>query len=297
MRIDTSAQNRKDVVKAISELTGETARYVGPPTFSYQIGTFLVDREGFTETENEEEGMKILNGLREIGLIKRDGKVELINIEVPTAGMDGGHFRNLIFLIHSKQYLINRSFSKEIFQIPRNLIEELEGTEISDKEQFIHIFRQSKDNCKGIDFSEGSAVFSLPTENDPEILRAFTELVVMMVKQAREQKRINHKETIVENEKYYMRVWLLRLGFGGTGGKATRRIIMKNLKGHSAFRTQEEAQRAKERNKQKADAKENREQELTEFLADANGDREQEFAEFLADAILIKDVNELFSEE
>ncbi len=39
------------------------------------------------------------------------------------------------------------------------------------------------------------------------------------MQQAKEQKRISPKETIEENEKYYMRIWLLRLGFGGKEGK------------------------------------------------------------------------------
>ena len=64
---------------------------------------------------------------------------------------------------------------------------------------------------------------------------------------------MNPKETIEENEKYYMRVWLLRLGFGGQGGREIRKALLSNLKGHSAFRTQEESERAKIRNKQRTE--------------------------------------------
>ena len=35
-----------------------------------------------------------------------------------------------------------------------------------------------------------------------------------------------------------MRIWLLRLGFGGKEGKEVRNLLLKNLKGHSAFRTE-----------------------------------------------------------
>ena len=44
-----------------------------------------------------------------------------------------------------------------------------------------------------------------------------------------------------ENEKYYMRNWLVRLGFGGKESKGMRTILLKHLKGHSAFRTDAEA--------------------------------------------------------
>jgi hypothetical protein len=71
-----------------------------------------------------------------------------------------------------------------------------------------------------------------------------------MVRTAREQKRISPTETIEENEKYYMRVWLVRLGFDGKGCKETRKMLLENLKGHTAFRT--EADRQKWNDRQKA---------------------------------------------
>ena len=85
-----------------------------------------------------------------------------------------------------------------------------------------------------------------------------------MVKQAREQKRIDPEERIEENEKYYMRIWLLRIGFGGKDMKGSRNTLMENLKGHSAFRTQADIDRAKVRAKQRAEAKKRAEQEAQE---------------------------------
>ena len=81
------------------------------------------------------------------------------------------------------------------------------------------------------------------------------------MKQAREQKRIDPEERIEENEKYYMRIWLLRIGFGGKDMKDSRNALMENLKGHSAFRTQADIDRAKVRTKQRAEAKKRAEQE------------------------------------
>lgn len=68
---------------------------------------------------------------------------------------------------------------------------------------------------------------------------------------AKNQKRINPQQCMEENEKYYMRVWLIRLGFGGKAGKEVRNTLLANLKGHTAFRTEAEIERAKERNKAK----------------------------------------------
>ncbi len=46
---------------------------------------------------------------------------------------------------------------------------------------------------------------------------------------------MNPKQTIEENEKYYMRAWLVSIGFGGSEGKETRTFFLKGLKGHTAF--------------------------------------------------------------
>ena len=68
-----------------------------------------------------------------------------------------------------------------------------------------------------------------------------------MVKAAKEQKKINPKETIEENEKYYMRSWLVRLGFDGKEGKEVRDILLSKLKGHTAFRTEADREKWKEK--------------------------------------------------
>ena len=46
MEIKTTARNRKDVVNAVREFTGEDSVYLGPPTFAYQVGNFTIDRDG-----------------------------------------------------------------------------------------------------------------------------------------------------------------------------------------------------------------------------------------------------------
>ena len=88
-----------------------------------------------------------------------------------------------------------------------------------------------------------------------------------MAQQAKEQKRIKPKETIEENEKYYMRIWLLRLGFGGADGKEVRNLLLKNLKGHSAFRTEENKQRWQAARQSEREAARQQEQDMAEAVA------------------------------
>ena len=46
MRIETICENRKELVKAMAEILGESSKYLGPPSFGYQIGGAIVDRDG-----------------------------------------------------------------------------------------------------------------------------------------------------------------------------------------------------------------------------------------------------------
>ena len=92
---------------------------------------------------------------------------------------------------------------------------------------------------------------SLPATDNPEMIRVFTELAAKMNQQALDQKRIQAKAVNEENEKYALRTWLTRLGMNGPEYKETRRILMKNLSGNAAFRTDADKQRWMERQAEK----------------------------------------------
>ena len=288
MRIETNAANRKDVVKAVSGILGQPSKYMGVPTCSYQIGNCTIDRSGAVETEDEKTAELVRAGLLEQGLIETPHtEVDETTVSLPVEGMTAEGFKNLIFLIHSKQYLINRAFAEEVFRIPAELTEELGRAEVPDAEAFLRIFQSHAGGCKGIGFFDGKMAFTLPAINDPDMILAFTHLAAAMAQQAREQKRIKPDETIEENEKYYMRIWLLRLGFGGKEGKEVRNLLLKNLKGHSAFRTEANKQRWQEARRNEREA----------ARMEAAGQPEAEIAEAVVDAVLIEQVNQSFDGE
>ena len=295
MRIETNAANRKDVVKAVSAILGQPSKYMGVPTCSYQIGNCTIDRSGAVETEDEKTAEMVRAGLLEQGLIETPStEIEETTVSLPVEGMTAEGLKNLIFLIHSKQYLINRAFAEEVFRIPAELTEELGRAEVPDTEAFLRIFQSHAEGCRGISFPDGKVTFTLPTADDPDMIKAFTHLAAAMVRQAKEQKRISPKETIEENEKYYMRIWLLRLGFGGAEGKEIRDLLMKKLKGNSAFRTEENKQRWQEARRNEREAAKQQEQAPAEETAGQPG---TELAEAAADAVLIEQVNQSFDTE
>ena len=268
MRIETNAANRKDVVKAVSGILGEPSKYLGVPTCAYEVGNCTIDRSGAVETEDEKTAELVTAGLLEQGLIETPStEIEGTTVSLPVEGMTAEGLKNLIFLTHSKQYLINRAFAEEVFRIPAELVEALGSAEIPDAETFMQTFQSHAEGCRGISFQDGMITFTLPAISDPDMIKAFTHLAAAMVRQAREQKRISPKETIEENEKYYMRIWLLRLGFGGAEGKEIRDLLMKNLKGHSAFRTEENKQRWQEARRNEKEAAKQQEQAPAEETA------------------------------
>ena len=288
MRIETNAANRKDVVKAVSGILGQPSKYMGVPTCSYQIGNCTIDRSGAVETEDEKTAELVRAGLLEQGLIETPHtEVDETTVSLPVEGMTAEGLKNLIYLIHSKQYLINRAFAEEVFRIPAELAEELGRAEVPDAEAFLRIFQSHAGGCKGIGFFDGKMAFTLPAINDPDMILAFTHLAAAMAQQARGQKRIRPDETIEENEKYYMRIWLLRLGFGGKEGKEVRNLLLKNLKGHSAFRTEANKQRWQEARRNEREA----------ARMEAAGQPEAEIAEAVVDAVLIEQVNQSFDGE
>ena len=331
-RYNVTGERRKEMVEAISGIVGMKAVYMRMPTCAYAISNFTVSKKGTlvwderssgelvervlaglaqagfmaepdetaqeagaAETEDEKTAEMVRAGLLERGLIDTpQTEIEETTVSLPVEGMTAEGLKNLIFLIHSKQYLINRAFAEEVFRITAELVEELGSTEIPDAETFLQTFQNHAEGCRGISFQDGKVTFTLPTADDPGMIKAFTHLAAAMVRQAKEQKRISHKETIEVNEKYYMRIWLLRLGFGGAEGKEIRDLLMKKLKGHSAFRTEENKQRWQEARRNEREAAKQQEQSPAEETA---GEPGTDMAEVLADAALIEQVNQSFDTE
>ena len=295
MRIETNAANRKDVVKAVSGILGEPSKYLGVPTCAYQIGNCTIDKKGAVVTEDEKTAEMVTAGLTEQGFLgNQQPEADETTVSIPVEGMSAEGLKNLVFLTRSKQYLINRAFAEDVFRVPTALVEGLGSTEIPDAETFLQTFQNHAEGCRGISFQDGKITFTLPTAGDPGMIKAFTHLAAAMVRQAKGQKRISPKETIEENEKYYMRIWLLRLGFGGAEGKEIRDLLMKKLKGNSAFRTDENKQRWQEARRNEREAAKQQEQAPAEETA---GEQGTDMAEAVADAILIGQVNQSFDTE
>lgn len=137
MKVKTTAENRKDVVKAMEEILNVKAKYQGPPSFGYKVGEYTVDRDGNVEHESEEAALTMQNELVARGLA--EGETDRLNIGIPIEGFTAEGIKNLIYMIHSKQYLLEKAVGKKVFRISDKLVERLDAEENISLEKVIQI--------------------------------------------------------------------------------------------------------------------------------------------------------------
>ncbi len=66
MTVNTNTSDRKALAKAIAEELGTTAKYMGVPSCNYQIGDFILDKQGILHGNDFEALMPFLqrNGMQ-----------------------------------------------------------------------------------------------------------------------------------------------------------------------------------------------------------------------------------------
>ena len=233
MRIETVSSDRKAMAKAIAEYSGKELRYMGPPSFAYAVGSYLIDRDGVITSETEAENAEFRAFLEENGFV--EPTIEYLNINLPIEDMDGVQLKNLVFMLHSKQYLLNKATGRAGVAVSEGLVTALQDNPPTTKDEFLSLFWANLGETRGISFSDTAVILIFPLSNDSEAMLA----------KAKEAKRVNPAEQKPENEKYYFRIWLIQLGLGGKDSKDSRKVLMEKLVGHSAFRTDEEAEKFK----------------------------------------------------
>ena len=229
-----SGDDRKRLVKTISDFTGSPAKFLGPPTFSYEVGIFNIDRFGcvsFDERADRTMVEKLIGKLQVEGFTTNHDEEPLNNrapgpdglmISQPLDGFNPDSLDRLQKLLDSKAALIKKALNADRLTIQA---------------------------------SDGTVRFpwwdTLPATEEAQAYIAF---IAALCKMAKEAKRVTATETDVESEKYAFRGFLLRLGFIGEDNRAQRRILLKKLSGSAAFPAKEKAEAFSAAQKAKRDA-------------------------------------------
>jgi len=307
LRFHSNVPERKVLAKRLEGLTGIHPVYTRAPLYAYEIGDYTIDREGFLLVSEAAADRDVLGTLLAEGLIsggENVGEVTsgaeqeevtegcTVSSEV-AAGQDveeadkvefslsldnhnGVSLRNLVNLIYSRASLINKATGAH-FHVSEDLIEALKE---DSGNYMVQNFRKvledyeaahGEPGIEGLRLEEDKVTFcGFPAAEDAEHLTANEQLAVLMNNQALSQKRIQAKKVDESNEKYALRIWLIRLGMNGDEYKATRKILMKNLNGHTAFRTPADAKRFLEKQKAKRDARKAEAEPDTPAVEDAD---------------------------
>ena len=234
-------EERKAMVGIISKVLEMKPTYCGAPTFSYKIGAFEITKDGslcFDDATDEATVARVRTTLREAGFMSEDEEnaascgdtaadepiqtetaaepastedatiepdEDSLSISLPRSLFTETALKNLDALLLSKGRLIRHAFD----------IREATYTLTDDRITFAWLHGTITD----------------------ETAKAYAEFISKLCLMARTQKRVTAKEKIVDNEKYAFRCFLLRLGMIGNAYKESRKILLQNLTGSSAFKS------------------------------------------------------------
>lgn len=235
-------EERKAMVAAVGKVLGEKPAYCGAPSFSYKVGAFEITKDGslcLDDVTDEATVARVRTALREEGFMSEDGEDEAscadtgadepiqteaaveevvpteeataeadedgLSISLPRSLFTETALKNLDALLLSKGRLIRHAFD----------IKEATYTLTNDRITFAWLHGTITD----------------------ETAKAYAEFISKFCLMVRTQKRVTAKEKIVDNEKYAFRCFLLRLGMIGNAYKVSRKILMQNLTGSSAFKS------------------------------------------------------------
>ena len=211
-------EQRKKTVEIVGRTLGVQPIYCGAPTFAYKVGAFEITRDGclwFGDEADEAEVERVRTALRGAGFAAEEDESEMtmaevdseedsLAISIPRTFLTETGRRNLDALLASKGKLIQKAFN----------IEKAAYTLTDETIKFAWFHGKIAEDT----------------------VRAYTDFISKLCEMAQKQKRAVAKEKVVENEKYAFRCFLLRLGMIGDDYKTSRRILLQNLTGSSAFK-------------------------------------------------------------
>ena len=219
IKYNVTGTDRKRLVTALSKLTGVKAKYLGMPSMAYEVGDFIIDKNGTLELTGKAEGEEIESVAEHLlsegftpmeetkateGAQTADSGTFGLCISMPRNSFTDTALENVKAIIQAKGELIRHAL----------LLDDL-PIKISEEEVSFPWFEE------------------MPS---PEEVQAYTHFISALCEMARNQKRIMAKEKETPNEKYAFRCFLLRLGFIGKEYKEERKILLRNLTGSSAFK-------------------------------------------------------------
>ena len=268
-----SGSDRKPLVEAISQILDKPAVYQGAPSFAYTVGDFTVDRNGvlsYTSNIHPDFAAVLISDLQErgfvAGTVKNEANNETLEENVNDVDEAEAATENTTATDNSTAITEASLEADDVAADDTAVTEDVTRIETTDMESpdilTIEIpdtgfTPEAKENIKKIVASKKTVLEKalgsdgLPiVEKDGKITfpwftlhgidgeaDAYSRLVTAICKIAKEQKRVTATEKPIENEKFTMRLFLIRLGFIGDEYKTARKILLRNLSGNASWKS------------------------------------------------------------
>lgn len=216
-------KQRKALVMAITDITGEEGIYKGPPTYAYEFEWFTVDRYGtllIDEIANGEVVEQLIKKLANMGFTGEQNGFSKEIEGLDEKSQKSEQCENVCLTVELPLDSVSINKLNALLDIKGDLIKKALGVD-----------------ALLIEVGEESVSFPWFTQPiDVEHIKAYTHFISAICEMTKKQKRINSTENSIENEKYAFRCFLLRLGFIGREYKDERKILLQNLSGTSDFK-------------------------------------------------------------
>ncbi len=210
---NVTGPKRKSLVSAISQELKAPIKYLGAPTFAYEVADYHIDKNGMLEGEDNLGLVADLQGLHDFKVVTEKYDTPIpeaaesipLIIQMPRSAFTNTAHENLKGLVESKASLIKKALGTDSISIIEN--------------EEIVAFPWFQGECSS------------------DEVKAYTQFITALCEMAKKQTRVNSTEKTVDNEKYAFRCFLLRLGFIGSEHKTERKILLSKLTGSSAFKS------------------------------------------------------------
>ena len=228
---NVTGAERKTLVGAISQELNTPTKYLGAPTFAYEVGGYHIDKAGTVtgadnldledalhqlgfdaETREYDEPDTYESGLGGMGAADVPAFEDLeltdesgsLTVEYPLDGFTPETLDNLAKMVTAKEALIKAALGAE--KLP-------------------------------IQMTEETVKFPWFTLDDPSQAAYCIQFIWALCKTAKEKRRVTARARgLADNPKYAMRCWLLSLGLIGDEYKNARKLLLVRLDGNSSFK-------------------------------------------------------------
>ena len=253
-------EERKVMVGIVGKVLEMKPTYCGAPSFSYKVGAFEITKAGilcFDDATDEATVARVRTALREEGFMSEDGENEASCADTGEDKPIQTEAANTSTEVDVADEPILTEAAVEEVAPTKEAITEADEDSLSISLPCTLFTETALQNLDALLLSKGRLIrhafdireASYTLEGDritfawlhgtitDETAKAYAEFISKLCLMARMQKRVTAKEKIVDNEKYAFRCFLLRLGMIGNAYKVSRKILMQNLTGSSAFKS------------------------------------------------------------